>query len=136
MLRGALLAAVVLASSSAASARDLLPLRRGIYVEAGVPCLCWSNATTMSYRGDRNGINIAKRSCTILAMRKRGRTYLLHRQCRDRTAYKDSGIFEDDVTVHVRDASSFDYREIGSGTYRFCAARVELLEPRLSSTQC
>lgn len=49
--------------ASPAHARDALPLKRGIYVEASVPCAERSNATVTSFWGDR--LNTARTECVI-----------------------------------------------------------------------
>ena len=54
-----------LLAASAAAASDLLPLKRGIYVDASVPCQGASNADTLSYWGGKNGINQSKLGCVI-----------------------------------------------------------------------
>jgi hypothetical protein len=116
-----------LIAASAAAASDMLPLKRGIYVDLRVPCKGASNADTLSYWGGSNGLNEARIKCAIKHMSKKGDAYVLERKC---MAISFSGTFEDGVTVKVLSRTSF----VLSGghrlaepdrRYRYCGPKVQ-----------
>lgn len=118
-------AAAALSASTGAAAADLLPLARGTYVREDVPCRRASNATTLSYRGGRNGLNIQRQICTIRRMTRRGATYSLGRNCED---IRDDTFFSDRVTVTIRDRRSFilhtPFTPPGGTRFRYCGRRA------------
>jgi hypothetical protein len=113
-------------SASSVAAADMLPLKRGIYVDVNVPCKGASNADTVSYWGEDNGINVSKAACTIKARTRHGRHYELRRACRD----THGGSWHDHLKVTIRGSESLIIRR-GSGldprdvTYRYCGPKVQ-----------
>jgi hypothetical protein len=105
----------------------MLPLRRGIYVEAGIPCNGASSADTLSYWGKDNGINGQQSGCKITAMRRDGRAYSVNRKC---TSLRFGGSFNDHVKLTVFNQTSFKLRARGAlGTtermFRDCGPKVQ-----------
>jgi len=113
-------------SASSVAAADMLPLKRGIYVDVNVQCKGASNADTVSYWGEDNGINVSKADCTIKAHSRHGRDYELRRACRD----IHGGSWQDrlNVTIRgpksliIRHRSGLDPRDV---TYRYCGPKVQ-----------
>jgi hypothetical protein len=111
--------------SSTAVASDMLPLTRGIYVRAGVPCRGASNADTMSYWGHDNGINIQRLSCRIARMRRDDSDYVLDRRCRD---IRTGGPWENRITITIVDRMAFLLQGNGSiarTRFRYCGPRAQ-----------
>jgi hypothetical protein len=114
--------------SSGAIAADLLPLQRGIYVEAGTACKGASNADTLSYWGDRNGINDQQTGCEITNLKREGSTYSLKRNC---TSGRFGGSSHDEVKVTIMSGTSFVFHPwaalgLPSRTFRYCGPKVQL----------
>ncbi|HEY0630218.1 MAG TPA: hypothetical protein VGD23_12910 [Sphingomicrobium sp.] len=105
----------------------MLPLTKGIYVVVGTPCKGASNADTLSYWGDDNGINGSKTKCRITRLTKKGATYSLQRAC---TEIQFNGSFNDETRITVRNRTSFTSHarpEFGTPdrTYRYCGTKVQ-----------
>jgi hypothetical protein len=117
----------VLLCASGVLAADMLPLQRGIYVEAGIPCKGASNADTVSYWGDDNGINGTRTGCKIKTLHRDGPVYSLNRKCRQ---LGFSGSYNDHVKITVLDRTSFKFRARGPfgttvTTFRYCGPKVQ-----------
>lgn len=135
-----LVAAVFLMTSfaHAAAAKDALPLKRGIYVRQGVSCIGASNADTLSYWGDDNGINNQQEACKIKSQRTQGSRHILSRSCRN--GRFESNPFRNDIVVYIRSHSAFSIdmikyvrRQRAFATrrveYRYCGPSV-ILSPQ------
>jgi hypothetical protein len=114
-------------TATATATADMLPLKRGIYVDVHVPCKGASNAATLSYWGGKNGINESKVRCTIKQLTETGGVYALQRTCQSIDA---DGTFEDGVTVKVLGRQSFMIsggHHLGERdqTYRYCGPKVQ-----------
>lgn len=123
----AIAAPIFLISSAGVMAADLLPLKRGIYVEAGTPCKGASNADTLSYWGKGNGINDQQTGCEITNLQKGGSTYLLKRKC---TSGRFGGSSHDEVKVTILSRTSFVFHpwvkhRLPSRTFRYCGHKVQ-----------
>src|SRR4029453_4543100 len=97
-------------------------LKRGIYVDASVPCKGASNADTLSYWGGKNGINQSKLGCVIKHLTRKDGTYTLRRTCK---SIYDERTFEDRVSVNVLYREAFILRRprlpwVPASTYRYC----------------
>ena len=113
--------------SSGAIAADLLPLRRGIYVETGTPCKDASNADTLSYWGGRNGINDQQTRCEVASLKQDNSTYTLKREC---TSVRFDDSYQDDVKVTILSRTSFEFQpseadRLPSRTFRYCGSKVQ-----------
>ena len=120
-------ALVFLLFGTSAIAADLLPLKRGIYVRAGSACKGASNADTLSYWGERNGINDQRTRCVIKKLKRDGATYLIKRKC---TSVRFGGSFHDEVSVTVRSRMSFVYKPWAahrppSSAFRYCGPKAQ-----------
>jgi hypothetical protein len=127
-MRRAAFALPCLSAASAAAASDMLPLKRGIYVEVGVPCKGASNADTLSYWGNDNGINAAHASCRITALSNKGPRYELGRACRlIQGPY--IGHRNDRLRLTIVSRTSFVAHWRGfqpvETTYRYCGPKVQ-----------
>jgi hypothetical protein len=127
MSRSTYSAVLILVASTAASAADLLPLKRGIYVDVHRACKGASNADTLSYWGRDNGINAAKVTCRIKAITKTGTGLSLQRTCR---SIQFEGSLEDEVRVTILGPTSFvmggGYRlGVPDRTFRYCGKKVQ-----------
>ena len=125
-------APIFLFISSGAIAADLLPLQRGIYVEAGTPCRGASNADTLSYWGVRNGINDQQTRCEIVKLKQDGSTYLLKRKC---TSVPFGGSRRDEVKATILSRTSFVFHPwkangLPSRTFRYCGPKVQFWRSR------
>jgi hypothetical protein len=121
------IAVLILLGSASDSADDLLPLERGIYVDAQKACKGASNADTLSYWGGDNGINAAKVACTIKGLDKAGASFSLQRTCR---AVDFEGSFEDGVRVTIHSPTSFTMSGgyqlgIPDRTFRYCGKKMQ-----------
>jgi hypothetical protein len=103
-MRSILTTSLLLLSASSAVAADMLPLTKGIYVVVGMPCKGASNVGTLSYWGDRNGINNQRTDCWITGLTKNGSTYSLQRACTD---LREGFTFADKAEITVRNRTSF-----------------------------
>jgi hypothetical protein len=118
---------LLLLTSTSAIAADLLPLQRGIYVSEGTGCKGASNADTLSYWGDKNGINDQQTGCEITTLKKAGATYVLKRKC---TSGRFGGSFNDEVKVTILSPASFVFHpwavhHLPSRTFRYCGPKVQ-----------
>jgi hypothetical protein len=120
-------AAICLIASSAAISADMLPLYRGIYVSAGVPCKGASNADIISYWGADNGLNIAKVACRIDRMSRSGPAFAMWRTCHE---IVKGGSFRDRINITIFDRASFSIR--GQASFateprllHYCGPKVE-----------
>jgi len=107
------------ATAAPAGAKNLLPLRIGIYLEAGTPCAMASDATILSYWGGTNGINDAWLGCTIQSYRRHGRVYELTRICED---IDDTEKSVDHQTLTVIGDEAFIVHDT---KYRYCGANEQ-----------
>ena len=120
-------ATIFLISSASAIAADLLPLQRGIYVQAGTACKGASNAATLSYWGGLNGINDQQTGCEITNLKQDGSSYALQRNC---TSVRFGGSVHDEVKVTILSRTSFVFHPsvalgLPSRTFRYCGHKVE-----------
>ena len=120
-------APLLLLSASGAVAADMLPLAKGIYVVVRTPCKGASNADTLSYWGNDNGINGSKTKCRITKLVKWAATFSLQRTC---TEIHFNGSFNDEARITVRNRTWFISHarpEFGTPeqTYRYCGAKVQ-----------
>lgn len=72
-----------LAFATSAAAADMLPLKNGIFVPAGVACKGASNADMVNYWGGKSSIGVAQAECTIKKLKVSGQTYTLTDLCKD-----------------------------------------------------
>jgi hypothetical protein len=105
----------------------MLPLTRGIYVDARTPCKGAPNLATLSYWGDDNGINDQQTRCKINTLEKHGSVYSLKRRC---TSVRFGGSFDSQVEVTIVNPTAFRIQEPApsSGeapTYRYCGPQVQ-----------
>jgi hypothetical protein len=119
---------LLLLSVTCAVAADTLPLRRGIYVQAGIPCKGASNADTLSYWGEDNGINGQQTACKITAMHRDGPLYSVNRTC---TSLRFGGSFNDHVKITVLNQRVFKLRArrahgATERMFRYCGPKVQL----------
>jgi len=98
----AILTAVLLARSEAATAGNPLPLHDGFYLDAEVPCGEAYTAAMLQIMGDRfeSGDNL----CTIKAVSREGRSFTVTHECQEAsTGAKSSGkltmVIPDDHTI-------------------------------------
>ena len=98
----AILTAVLLARSEAATAGHPLPLHDGFYLDAEVPCGEAYTAGMLQIMGDRfeSGDNL----CTIKAVSREGRSFTVTHECQETsTGAKSSGkltmVIPDDHTI-------------------------------------
>lgn len=119
------IALLIALSASPALAADMLPLKRGIYVDVRAPCKGAGNAFTLSYWGADNGINAQKVGCKIKKMTQAGNRFALHRTCTE-IVYETS--FDDEVTVTILKPTSFvmdtEYEPATPRSYRYCGPKV------------
>ena len=118
---------IFLVFGTTAVAADQLPLQRGIYVDVATACKGASNADTLSYWGDRNGINGQQTRCEITNMKRDGSTYSLKRKC---TSVRFGESHYDAVKVTVISPTSFAFHpsaefQLPSRTFRFCGPKVQ-----------
>jgi len=126
-MKSLLTASLLVLSASGAVASDMLPLTKGIYVVVGTPCKGASNVDTLSYWGDRNGINNQRTDCRITGLTKNRSTYSLQRACID---LREGFSFADKAVITVFDRTSF---VIHGGSrfanddrsFRYCGPKVE-----------
>jgi hypothetical protein len=114
-------------TATSVAAADLLPLKRGIYVDIHVPCKGASNADTLSYWGESNGINESKIACRIKHLSNKGAAYSLQRRCK---AIDFEGRFEDSVNVIILDRQTFTIsggHRLGQPdrTLRYCGPKAQ-----------
>lgn len=126
-------APIFLVIGTGAIAADLLPLQRGIYVEAGTRCKGASNADTLSYWGNRNGINDQQTGCEITNLKRHGSTYLLKRKC---SSGRFGSPFLDEVKLTVRSRTSFVFHpsavhRLPSRSFRYCGPKIQISPIRL-----
>ena len=128
MIRRASFGLLCLIAASAAAASDMLPLKRGIYVDVGVPCKGASNADTLSYWGKDNGINQAHASCRVTSLSKKGPHYDLGRTCR-LVQGPYIGHRKDRLRLTILSRTSFVAHWRGfqpeDTTYRYCGLKVQ-----------
>lgn len=74
--KGLLAALMVMLCPISGAAADLLPLKRGFYVDDSVPCGQASNATLMLFTGTSFGAN-----CVVKSVRKAGRSTRITQTC-------------------------------------------------------
>jgi hypothetical protein len=104
-------------------AEDILPLRRGYYVNAGVPCLQASNATLSLFQGDVMGSAHVK--CrTVSSTKQPDGSYRVVDTCQDQQSAHSKP--ETNVST-FRIVSETEY-EIEGGTARYCS-QSELPSP-------
>jgi hypothetical protein len=119
-------------STASLAAADMLPLKRGIYVDMRVPCKGASNAETASYWGGRNGINGARAACTIKALNRHEKNYDLRRTCR-LVQGPYTGHRHDRLRLTILSRTSFIIRPerhwndvtVEDVTYRYCGPKVQ-----------
>ncbi len=75
-LIGALLIGAAATSGHIAFAKDIVPLKRGSYVEIGTPCNAASNATLDLFLGHAFSFN-----CTVLHVQHKGSSYVITESC-------------------------------------------------------
>lgn len=115
-----LASAVVLMSSGAAIAADLLPLKQGIYVPVGRACKGASNAEIVNYWGGKSSIGTSQGECTIKTVSHKGNVYTLKDQCRDIQSGEE--IVGGPTVVTIKDATNF---RMAGTNYRYCGTKVE-----------
>lgn len=119
---------LLLFSATSVVAADMLPLRRGIYVEVGKPCKGASDVDILSYWGGRNGINMSKIGCTIRRMAKSTSNYRLYRTC---TEIAFNRTFNDVLRVTVFNRTSFmvyahpQLANEADRRFRYCGPKVQ-----------
>lgn len=91
--------------STAVLAADMLPLRQGLYVPAGVACRGASNADIVTYWGGKSSIGAAQQTCTITSLVKRGNVYKLGNRCKD--VQSGSSFDDDPTTLTIGSATAF-----------------------------
>lgn len=117
-------ASIVLLSTTAQTAGDMLPLKRGIYVRVGTACEGASNVDTLSYWGGDNGINSQQTSCKIGALSRNGSIYTIKRTC---TSLRFGDSSEDEAQVTISDPKSFTFSNrfwIEARSFRYCGPTV------------
>ena len=118
--------ALLFLSASGAVAADMLPLVRGIFVVAGTPCQGASNADTLSYWGNDNGINASRVECRIFKLRRLGQIYSLRRVCGE---VQYGGRFKDEARITIHSRTSFTTHGLWdqgiNRTYRYCGPKVQ-----------
>lgn len=118
---------VILAfAAGPAAAGDMLPLERGVYVDAGKPCEGASRGDTLSYWGDDNGINAAQVACRIEGLSRQDDTFTLRRTCQP---VGGEGTFKDRRQLKVIGRSAFvisrDATSAPAGpVFRHCGASI------------
>jgi hypothetical protein len=110
-----------------AAAHDMLPLKRGIYVDASKRCKGASRADTLSYWGGDNGINNQRTRCRITTLSRVDSTYSLRRACTD---LREGFSFADKAEVTVSNRTSFVIHggsrfAIDNRSFRYCGPKVE-----------
>jgi len=121
-----ILCLILLLGAWPAAAEDMLPLKRGIYVDATKPCKGASRADTLSYRGDNNGINVAQVACKIERLSSEEDTFTLRRICQP---IDGKQTFKDLRKLKVLGPSSFmigyDASSPPTGpVFRYCGTKV------------
>jgi hypothetical protein len=109
-----------------AAAHDMLPLKRGIYVDASKRCKGASRADTLSYWGGDNGINVAQVACKIERLENKGDIFTLQRVCQP---IDSTQTFKDLWQLKILGRFSFiigrDQSSRPSGpVFRYCGAKV------------
>jgi len=109
-----------------AVAADMLPLKRGIYVDVSTPCKGAPNADTLSYWGADNGINAQKVVCRIDRLGRKGDTFALQRSCQ---VIDGKSTFKDPRNVKIVGQSAFQISHDASSSpagpvYRYCGSKV------------
>lgn len=117
MTRTFLTLGAILGLGLPAWASDALPLRRGIFVDAAVPCAERSNATVTSFWGD--SLNTARTACRIERLDRRGSDYRFG--CRRPWAYGSQHLTVESPTAFVQHHPDYG---TGRTRYRWCAAAM------------
>lgn len=104
---------------SFASAADLLPLKRGIFVESKVTCSDRSNVNSMAYFGDM--LNISHVEGKIQAVEKSGKTYTVRLDLKN-----DAGETEQATwTIAIASPKKMTIKDAyGTTAYRWCANKM------------
>jgi hypothetical protein len=120
-----LLAAVLLftvAAPALASGKDLLPLERGIFVDADVPCNQRSNASVVSYWG--NALNTSPVECKIKKLKVDGISYSFTGDC---TEIRSDEKFKQPHQLTIKSKREFSLKAWDSDemtSYRWCAPKM------------
>ena len=104
---------------SIASAADLLPLKRGIFVEAKVTCSNRSNVNSMAYFGDM--LNISHVEGKIQTVERTGKTYTVRLNLSHDTGETEQVTW----TIAIPHPKKMTIKDsFGTTAYRWCANKM------------
>jgi hypothetical protein len=122
---GFALIAALLVVPGFALAKDKLPLKRGVFVQVGEPCVDPANFAILGYDG--KSFSPGHDNCEILSVSKKGNIYLTKEECTAIQASK-TGLFRNGM-YKIQNSKQFEIQIDGDGSsmaYRWCAASVKL----------
>ena len=110
--------ALALLMPAQAMARDMLPLRQGIFVREDVSCRRASHATSLAFWG--NELNGQREIGRILKVRRSGQNHVV-----DLAISAEGGAPDrQSWTLRIRGKERFSFVGNGGETYRWCFARM------------
>jgi hypothetical protein len=123
----ALIAALFVVPSYAL-AKDKLPLRRGVFVQVGEPCVDPANFAILRYDG--KSCSPGHDNCEILSVAKKGKAFVTKEIC---AAVQTSKAGPPSTSIYlIEDRASFKVAHDGLEklqAYRWCAATMEIVYP-------
>lgn len=116
-----------LATPTIAMTKDLLPLKRGIFVQSDQPCIGPGYFAILGFYGDR--LAPAHNSCDILKVHKSGNLFHLDEECSD---LPSSDSVRRSEIYKISNSLTFEVSEKGSKgsiSYHWCAENTQLMWP-------